>query len=534
MPHIVAGNLGTVAPLWEQFVEGGMVHPEIKRRQSETQTVAWGASASMAEVNYWKFVDDAIRSTGGFLDGSYIFPHAREVSRSTSTLKKKAYARLEMADYDNFAGVIAEAPWLYIVQSADMIKRNPQDIPGLDEFWGDVDGNGTAMLDFLEYPFMQARAYGTAFVRVDRPSVNLRNEAENQGTPVTLRALPTSAFRWWTMDGTGNLTGLVYCLNRDGYEEPAVYVWGPKEFRVLVPQSPTGKNYIVESEGANPLAEEGRLPFARLHDTRPNHGECLGQSIMLAVAKIARQVYNTDSEIVELRRNTAFPFLALPMKIADPLVVSKLQIGTASAVPFDGDGGEPRWVAPELEAIVRLLEYREKKKEQAFSMAHMSAVVGHIQTSSGFHAEVEMDKTQRRIGRAAASVESFETEVLDLWAAFRGVELSDPEPTVEYPREFGIRDMDKVYARTQARLTMGLGEADTIETLRDFYQALYPRRPKEEIEGLAKSSAQAKQESHERAEEAEMSNRDRARDLIKRKRNDAGNSARSKPANREG
>lgn len=537
MPRIATGQLpDTLKPLWDEWISGGMTHPEIERRQRETRSIAGGvgSSSSIAQIDYWQFVDDAIRGVGGFLDGSYIFPHPREVKRDQSTLKKKAFERIEMAIYDNFTGVIAEAPWIHIARASDMIKRDPQEVEGLDEFWADVDGRKTAMLDFLEFPFMQARAYGTGFVRVDRPVTGLRNESENRSTPITLHAMPTSAFKWWTLDQTGNLTALLYCFDRPGYKSPALYLWSLEEYAALLPTSADDKeNYSVEVWGRNPLADSGRIPFARLHDGRPAYGEALGNSIMLNIAKIGRDVLNADSELIELRRKTALTFLGIPLKNATAESVNKLEIGTASAVPYDGDGGEPKWIAPELESMTKIQEYREKKKEQAFGMAHMAALSGYIQTSSGFHAEVEADKTNTRIARSAASLEAFETELLSLWAAYRGVEFGDPAPTVEYPREFGIRDLDKLTERTQAQLNMNLGPEADAEILRTYYQALYPRKGKDDIERMAQGSAQARAEHAQAQQESAMTPQDRAKRLI-RKVSDSGNSARSDVAGRDG
>ncbi len=516
-------GLSTLRPLWEQWNDaGGKDHPEVVRRQLETKTIADGAgSRALRQIDYFTFIQDAIRGTGGFLDGSYLFPHQREIIKQTSSLKPKALARIEMATYDNFAGVIAEAPWIQIRRAADMIKRDPanQDI---DQFWNDVDGNRTAILDFLEFPFMQARSYGTGFVRMDRPPAMIRNETENRRVPVMLHSLPTASFKWWTLDAMGNLTGLIYCLSRQGYEAPAIYVWSVQEFAALLPTGPKEKEqYSVERWGTNPLIAEGRLPFARVHDSRPTYGEALGQSVMLSVAKIARDVYNTDSERMELRRNTAFPFLGLPMKTATAEAISKLEIGTASAVPYDGDGGEPKWVAPELQAMQELREESKNKKDQAFSMAHMVPFASYddgktVNTNSGYHAEMEADKTNTRIASCAASLEAFETELVDLWAMFRGVKFGEDRPTVEYPRDFGLRDMDKMFERTKLRLDMGLGDDDVLECLRDFYEALYPRTPEKEIEELAKAGVKAKAAAKKLEQQQMQTPRDRAKELIAR------------------
>jgi hypothetical protein len=132
-------------------------------------------------------------------------------------------------------------------------------------------------------------------------------------------------------------------------------------------------------------------------------------------------------------------------------------------------------------------------KDAAFVMSEMTGLLGHtkaVQTSSGYHSEVELDKSERRIGRLAASVEAAENKIARLFLAMVGA--PDQDYGVSYPRKFGMVDTDTMIVRTRDRLALNLGNADSIEVLKDYYNALYPRKTAKEIEAMAHAAAAAR------------------------------------------
>lgn len=499
-------------------------HPEIVEFEKGiiTSPLRQAGNANIRRMNVWEFIKDAIKGTGGFADGSYLVPHKRELTGSSAgnlSFTSKFFERCETADYDDFARSIHEGPINYIVQSKDQIKRTTDDV-NLEKWWSNVDGRGTNLEDFLlGFPSDQARSYGTAWVFMDREQ-DVKSEADNQSKEPYVYCVPTRNVVWWEFDDDGDLEALVVCEPK-GCEEVTkdcpVRIWTKDAWAVFVPANvkredgSTFVSWTVESSGPNPL---GRIPVARLFDEQapPKHG--MGSSIMLQIARIARTVYNMESEAREIMRKAAFPILAIPTR--DTAASKKIEIGNDSALPFDSDGGMPAWIEPNLNSLDKYEARIEKKKEGAFSVAHMKAIVGSVKTSSGFHTEAEFDETNRAIGDFASSLESVEMELGVLYLGFRGVDVTAAVDMVQvsYPREFKLRDMDDLIDRTVKRLNMNLGEDDAFEAIRDLYAALYPRRPQDEIEVAARKAANERTKNLKALESVGLNTTSRVKNIL--------------------
>lgn len=474
--------------IFQAYKESGP-HPDYKRFEKQFQTVGHLDLAAQ-QPNAWDFIKDAVEGGGGFCDGTYLIPHYREFSRATATFDKKYIDRLQNARYDNFVRLICDAPWGFVTRHSDSIVREDGDEQRLSEFWDDADGNGLSIMDALEFPARQARMYGTGWLMVDRAALELRTKADERTADLPyVYPIPTRNVTSWSFDRNGRLTSLIVLEPRPGQkaEESDVRVWTPDAW-VLFSFVSAGNYFAIG--GVNPL---GEIPAVPIFDDRPSPGSLLGPTVMPQIARIGRSVFNIDSEIREIERKTAFPVLAVPLKsIAD---ASSLTISTEGLMPFDGDSGQPAWLEPNLQSHVRLSESRKAEKESAFQMAEMSALYAFkgdtVTTSSGVHAEVEFDKTNRRIARFARSLESAEHRIAALVLRFLG--STGIEFSVTYPRDFGLRDLDQVVARTEKRLNLNLGADDAEQVLRDYYLALYPRLAKEKIDDLVTAGVEAKQ-----------------------------------------
>ncbi|HSD12684.1 MAG TPA: hypothetical protein VLC10_03940, partial [Patescibacteria group bacterium] len=140
-----------------------------------------------------------------------------------------------------------------------------------------------------------------------------------------------------------------------------------------------------------------------------------------------------------------------------------------------------------------IAEDRDKRKEACYSAAHMRAMAGWIQTSSGFHAEAEFDETNRAIGKFASSCERAERKVARLVLRYSNLSMTEEQLrdafSVAYPRNFGLHNIDEVQKRVKERLELGLGQDDAEKAIFDLYSAQYPREPKDDLEAAAKKAA---------------------------------------------
>jgi hypothetical protein len=472
------------------------------------------------------FIRDACEGTGGFQDGTYLDPHKRELVRaadpatilllSSSQVTAKMIWRMRLADYDNFARRIESAYWSYISQSRDLVRREiaPQMPPevrdALNIFWKDCDFHHTSIMDYMGQPAQYARRFGTGWSCVDKQPISALTEADEmlEGARPYVYVVPTENVLWWQFDEDGDdLEIAVIATPKEGQGilESAIRVWTEKAWanydfvRAQVPKegdqapakpsSPKG-NYVLRDFGVNPL---GEVPLVPLFNINPGRGRAFGKTEMLDVARIAKTVFNLDSEAREIERNCAFPFLGVPVKDIATTEVAKMYLGTETMVLYDGNSGEPRWVTPDLVALDKIAAKIEAKKQRAYEMAELSAIAGHIQTSSGFHSEVEFDKTDRRIGQFAAAAEEAENKIARLVLKYQFANMSEKMLgdafSIVYPREFNVRDLERMIARTVQILALNAGDEVNVLVFRDLFSVLWPRKSKEDIDRISENAA---------------------------------------------
>jgi hypothetical protein len=501
-----------VASLFARYIKNG-AHVEYKAYEARVTT---GIGGRRRAPNVWEFIENAVEGSGGFSNGAYLFPFKMEVE--TNQVSEKLARRMVEADYDRFPEHICNAGWDLIVSASDMIDRHATDgsqaAPLLSEFWQDVDGHGTSITDFLEYPQRQARMYGTGWIFIDRSQAELRTKADDlapENRPY-LYAVPTRNVVDWEFDDDGDLVGLVIL-------EPAkmlpsssdlsgtvtastspIRVWTPDAWAVYTTKpGVSGGNvaaYEMTESGVNTL---GEIPVVMIHNNDPAPGHALGKSEMLDIARLAQTVYNIDSESREIERKCAL-FLAIPVKNTGDYDGGKIVLGTDSALAYDASSGKPEWISPNLDILARLDERRKLKKADAYQMAGLGALagaVGVIQTRSGFHAEVEFSKTERRIARQAATLEKVEKRLAELYLRFYGIDpTAEPDLfSVTYPRDYGVRDMQKLIDDTIAVLDIGVGDDWEREELTRLARARFPRKAEKELTALVEGATKARSQN---------------------------------------
>jgi hypothetical protein len=484
--------------------------------------------------NAFDFIRHACEGTGGFENGKYLDPHAREVpvldnltptglvlggGGSRGALK---YAtRRKMADYDNFCRTIRDTHWGYIQQAKDLIKHD-SDIPELQQFWRNADGRGTDIVDTLNVPWRESRMFGHSLIMVDRPQLPPNPTAADTSNPQTAAycfSVPSQNVVWWEFNDTTKELELVAYLepvaSAPGSEmedpqfaKPApLKVWTDVLWASFVavpkitdPNDNAGSRWkyaLVEWE-THPCDE---VPSVLLYDDVPAPGQMFGATEMKQIALIAKSVYNLDSEAREIQRNCAFPILCIPTK--DPSSIPSIVISTEGGLGFDGPG-TPSYLTANLDSLVHIAASRLDKVQSCFGMAHLAAIIGTIKTSSGFHTLAEFDKSNRRLGRAAAQLEDAEMklawlvlkwhgwkeDVLD--AGFAESDETHPSPySISYPRDFGLRDDDVLVKRAKQLLDMNMGDEVNEAIFTDLLSSLYPRFPKTKVDSMVAGAVAA-------------------------------------------
>lgn len=454
-----------------------------------------------AGASVWEFINDAVDGSGGFANGQYLFPFKLELD-AAGLPSLKYLKRQEQADYDNFAGHICNTPWDVIVGSADLIDRSAKEgSPAatlLAEFWSNCDTNGTAILDFLEYPHKQARRFGTGIIVMDRPPVPLISEADNfnpENRP-WVYAVPSKNVVHWEFDDDGDLAGIVILEpkmldegNGEGRREVTdVRVWTKTQwavFRQSDGETSSVTDFLPISAGNHNL---GEVPVVACYNDSPDPRRLLAHTEMLDVARLAQTVYNMDSEARETERKCGM-VLTIPVKSTDGYTEKTIVLSNETALAYDGEAGAPAWISPDLTILERLNDRRKIKKLDGYQMAGLgalAAITEAVKTASGYHAEVEFAKTERRIARHASMLEAVEKRLARLYLKFYGISSDDEDDlfSITYPHDYGVRDMDALVDRTSILLGMNLGQTWDSETLEKLARAQFPRMDEAKINAM--------------------------------------------------
>jgi hypothetical protein len=450
-------------------------------------------------VTIWQFIEDACYGTGGFADGSYLIPFRLEMESEIGIqgVSAKYRDRMAIADYDRFAGHICGAPWDLIVSQRTFRWDSADD--RVNAFWEDCDGKGTRLLDFAEYPHLQARRYGTAVCIVDREAAELRSEAENldPANAPYVYSFPTYFVMDWRFGEDGDLEYLVFAIPEEGqsdvFGQVTVRVWTEESVTTFRPSKQRTRakgtdDFFMLDTRPNPV---GMVPAVLWYNELPSPGRFLAPSEMYDVAKKGQTYFNLESEAREIQRKCASPFLYIPVKDSNEYDAEPFVIGSETAITGDGTGA-PQWIQPNLSVLAEIREQQKKKKDEAYGDAGLRALVADIiKTSSGLHAEVEFSKTERRVARHSSMGEMVCTRLTILVLRYLGMmDAGEAKKlfTVTWPKEFGVRDLDKMLDRAQKEIALGIGPEFNAEFLTDYARARFPRKTGTEIEILVKAA----------------------------------------------
>lgn len=463
----------------ERFLEYGP-HPSYVAFESVLGSAQW--TRSIASI--WAFLDDAVTGKGGFADGQYITPFPRE-SDGVGGETLKLHTRRAVTDYDQFAESVCVAPWDVILQQEDAIRRSSND-KRADEFWMNADRQRNPILDVLEFAFRQARLYLTGWVVIDRPD-NIGANAEEESR---LKRLPymycvrTQNVPRWHLDEDDELDGVVILEPVTGdepFDRCPFRAWSRGGWATFVRD---GKNAALVDSGENLT---GVVPVVPLHDHKPIEDDFVDATDMLSVARLAQTVYNQDSEARDVERKAA-AFLAMGVKDAKSFDTKPITVGVDRLLIFDGDSGPPAWVSPDLQGLDQLTKSSDRKKAAAYEVANMRAMVGAIETSSGFHALVEFSKSERAVAKRARALENVERRATEIYLRFLGAtteQIEAAEIVISYPRKFGIANVGEIQEQTAKLFATNPGAEVVEEQFKTLLSAMFPRVGSERIAELA-------------------------------------------------
>lgn len=425
----------------------------------------------------WELLQQAYRGDGGFLDGSNLVPHPREIlykrnedgSPSTEEQGKKAKytRRQELARYENFARAIVDTFLAYLFSKPAV--RRAEGLPELEAWWQNVDGAGMHINDWMLQQQALACVYGHIVVLMDRlptPVDAPRTKAE-QGQPILRCYGPLDVLDWLWDKGRYQGLKVVDAVPRTDLLSTAdadadtYLVWTPETWQRYSDEG------VLMAEGEHGC---GVVP-AEIHRARLVPGMPDVGASVLGDPKLFQDHYNLLSELREMLRGQVFSMLNIQLGADEEVGAARGRLGDSASVetivfskgPADfiqPDKGPAEVYESELQALERKI----------YRLAGLPWDGDSRDAESADSRRLKAQDLNRALALYADEAERVEYALVELW--YRSTTGVTEQATIDaalekvlirYPDEFGTLDIAQTAADVRDTVTANLGQTATAE-----------------------------------------------------------------------
>ena len=392
-----------------------------------------------------KLVRDAFYGGGGFVDGKYLCRYARETEENYDARKQLAY-------YFNYTKPIIEGAVDPVFREFPTRTTERKD-NRWDAFLLDVDGEGTAIDDFMAEAALDAKLDGSVFIVVDNTAdevaTNVQEAVERRQYPY-LYVLNQNDIISYVTDRKGKLIMITYQIQYDTVEDDIKksvtenWTWTEKTWK----RTKDG----VTTDGVNQIGVIPIIPLVGAKAEKKN--DLKPKSDFLHIAKINRAIYNACSELRQRNRSQAFSMLTYPVPDDEnPESYTKVITGHDNALLYKG-GTPPSWITPDQSPSDMLKNEIDMLVEGIYRMAERASVTGVQEQTSGIAKEWDNLTRMQSIAAFSKVCQDAEHKIAKIFSLYIGVDL---DATITYSTDFGIVDKTAELDTITSALDLAIG-----------------------------------------------------------------------------
>lgn len=438
----------------------------------------------------WQLLQDVYRGDGGFLDGSNLIPHPREVVYKTDDkglpttevagYRDKFLRRKQIARYENFARTIVDTFTAHLFAKTITRTAGKGDLMSdLEQWWEDVDGAGTHIGDWMAYQQQLAWVYGHVVTLMDMAGASVeqpRTKAE-QGTPVLRVYTPLDVLDWVYADGAFQALKVVEARPRDGvFDNPSAQTNLGLETRGHSDGAPKDLTYVVwtpeswtryDQHGVVMDSDEhgwGCVP-AVLHRARPIPGMPAIGASLLGDPRLHRDHFNMLSELRELLRSQTFSMLNIQLGEGEDIGAARGLLGGAASVEtILWSHGAAQFIAPPDGPAAVYQKELEALERKLYRMAGLPWEGDSASAESADSRRLKAMDLNRLLAMYADEAERVEYQIARLFYLAGGSDEATVEEAMEadevlirYPDEFATLDIAQAAADVRDIQTLNMG-----------------------------------------------------------------------------
>lgn len=312
---VAEASLASVTPDFAKIIAGEVPDKALKILQIEHPDYT-------TRKNSWHVLFDAFEGSGGFLDGSYLWPYPRE---DRGTQDSGFGARMHMARYHNYLETLVDLYVRFIWTQG--VKRSSKS----DEFnaWTEnVDGQNTTLDEHLKQLASVALVHGHSGTLVDKTSDPPEGQTKADERATVIATIFTAlAIPDWRFDREGlKAVKLIEQAEPPGLTEELptgdeaiqYLLWGREGWARF-----DGKGTLTNAD----MPDLGLVPFVILRPKPSYLSQMLGRALV-SNANVVRALFNRASEEDEVLRTQAFSLLTVAVPPDGDVAAAKADLGS--------------------------------------------------------------------------------------------------------------------------------------------------------------------------------------------------------------
>jgi hypothetical protein len=451
--------------------------------ETRTESLESVHSDYAQNVEHWTLMIDAFEGTGGFADGSYLWPYRAEMSEDF--LKRQ-----KMARYHNYVETIID---LYCQQIFSQEPKRQTTNEDLTKWWEDVDGAGTSMTDYMRQSISLGLAAGHVGILMDSTTDEAAGpaKADQKARPFLARYLATSITDWRM--SAAEITGIKL--------EEAVHA------ESIVDEAPEGddaRRYLLwDQEGWARFSPNGDLldgglpglgvvPFEVVRPKPSILRPFMGRSLF-SNPNLIRALFNRMSEEDEVLRNQAFSLLTVCVGENGDVEAAKKQIGTEVGTSRAlVSQGKADYISPDMAVPEQIRMNIVQIIREIYRVAHMRFERDSLQTESAEAIRLQFKELNEMLQGIASELQRVEQRLAfyyfcwsmpgDVKAAKAAYEAA--KVTIEYPDEFFLADLLLDLQAWAHGIGMDLGDTMTKRLKKKAVRRIEPELSTEDLKKI--------------------------------------------------
>jgi hypothetical protein len=440
----------------------------------------------------WKLAGEVYEGDGGFLDGSNLIAHPRELVYASTRIggkdfeqvigeKIKFKRRRALARYENFAqsliDIFVDHQYSKLPSRSFTSKMGASEnqVYPIEEWWQNVDGLGTSMDDWLKIAQTLANVYGHIHVLLDRDYSEQPARTRAEENPLVLRIYtPEDALDWLAPRKRLTAIKFVEAVERTSLMEPSTFAearlrsdtatkdlpkvqfwfWDDQEFRLFDRE---GKQSKRRQHGF------GEVPVVPFYCRRRARIPLIGRSAMRD-PKVFRDHYNLISELRALMRDQTFSLLNIQLAPDEDVVDARSRLGDhAGTDTILWTRGSAAFISPSDGPAARYAQELSDVERKMYRLMGLPWETDSADAESADSRKLKAMDLNKLLAGQADEAEKFEYQIARMWfIGYYGRDIGlrrwkDAGCVIKHPDEFNVEQLMAVVDEARAAISVNLG-----------------------------------------------------------------------------